>query len=106
MEFNLKDGAFAAYLVTTGRKSGREHRIPLRIVFYAGRFYASRTNGGADWLKNVIANPNVSIELEGRKVTGTAKIVEDEELVRKVSMLKYGDERSNLSRIAVEITPK
>lgn len=106
MKLDLKEGSFIASLTTTGRKSGREHTVPLRLVFYGGKLYASRKNPDGDWLKNIARNPSVAIELQGLRVDGTARLVDDEELSRKISQLKYSDERSNLQRIVVEITPK
>lgn len=101
----LSEGSFVADLITKGRKTGREHGVPLRLVFYSGRFYASRTNTHADWLKNALKSPDVMVEVRGVRVRGVAKLVDDEHLCKKVSMLKYGDERSVLSRIVVEIIP-
>lgn len=105
LELNIKEKSFIANLATIGRKTGKEHTVLLRLVFYNGKFYASRRNPGGDWLKNIAKNPCVTIEVEGRKVAGKASIVNDEELSRKISSLKYGDERSTMERIIVEITP-
>lgn len=101
----MKDGSFIGHLVTVGRKTGREHKVPLRLVFYSGKFYASRRNANGDWLNNIKKNPSVTLEVEGRKVAGRASIVTDEEFSKKISSLKYGDERSTMKRIIVEITP-
>lgn len=105
MELNIKEKSFIANLTTIGRKTGKEHTIPLRLVFYNGKFYTSRRNPEGDWLRNIAKNPNVTIEVEGRKVVGKASIVNDDELKRKVSSLKYSDERATMERIIVEITP-
>ncbi len=101
----MQEGSFIGTLTTIGRKTGKEHTVPLRLVFYNGNFYASRTNLGGDWLKNIAKNPLVSIEVDGRKVTGRASIVDDEAVSRRISKLKYGDERSNITRIIVQIKP-
>lgn len=105
MKSDAKEGSFIANLTTIGRRTGKEHTIPLRLVFYAGKFYASRKNPDGDWLKNIAKNSSATIEIQGQRIAGAARIVNDEELCRKISRLKYGDERSNLSRIVVEITP-
>jgi len=105
LEFDMKEGWFIGSLTTIGRMSGKEHTVPLRLVFYDGNFYASRTNPDGDWFKNIVKNPSVTIEVEGRKVAGRASIVKDEALSRKISSLKYGDERSSINRIIVEIIP-
>jgi deazaflavin-dependent oxidoreductase (nitroreductase family) len=105
LEFDMQEGSFIGSLTTIGRKTGKEHTVPLRLVFYNGSFYASRTNPGGDWLQNITKNPHVTIEVDGRKVTGKASIVDDEAVSSKISSLKYGDERSSIKRIIVEITP-
>jgi len=105
LELNIKEKSFITNLTTIGRKTGKEHTIPLRLVFYNGKFYASRRNPEGDWLKNIAKNPCVTIEVDGKKIVGKASIVNDEELTNKISSLKYGDERSAMERIIVEITP-
>ncbi|MFQ5969641.1 MAG: nitroreductase/quinone reductase family protein [Nitrososphaerales archaeon] len=106
MKLSVKEKSFIANLTTIGRKTGREHAVHLRIVFYNGKFYASRTNPEGDWLKNILKNPSVSIEVDGKNVRGKASIVKDEELHRKVSSLKYIDARASMERIIVEIIPE
>ena len=105
LELNIKEKSFIANLITIGRKTRKEHTVPLRLVFYNGKFYASRRNPDGDWLKNIARNPSVNIEVEGKKILGKASIVNDEALSRKISSLKYGDERSAMERIIVEIIP-
>jgi deazaflavin-dependent oxidoreductase (nitroreductase family) len=105
LEFDMKAGSFIGSLTTIGRKSGKEHTVPLRLVFYNGNFYASRTNPGGDWLQNITKNPHVTIEVDGKRVVGKASIVDDEVVCRKISSLKYGDDRSEIKRIIVEIIP-
>lgn len=100
----LEDGSsFIAYLVTIGRVSKREHRVPLRLVYYNGRLYASRRNMNSDWLKNIIHNPNVRVEIGDTIINGNARIVNDPNLCSIISRLKYSDERGNESRVVVEI---
>jgi len=105
LELNIKEKSLVGNLTTIGRKTGKEHTVPLRLVFYNGKFYASRRNLGGDWLRNIAKNSSVTIEVQGKKIVGKASIVNDEELTNKISSLKYGDERSAMERIIVEITP-
>jgi hypothetical protein len=101
----IPEGTFKAILVTTGRRSGREHSVEIRAVFYNGKFYFSRRNPNSDWLKNSIYNPNVKIEYQGSRISGTALLVKDQELCKKISQMKYADERSEETRIVLEVTP-
>ncbi|MFN4336246.1 MAG: nitroreductase/quinone reductase family protein [Candidatus Nitrosocaldus sp.] len=97
--------SFLAYLITKGRRSGKEHKVQLRLVKYNGKFYASRRNMSSDWVKNILHDNNVAIEINGRRFEGTARIVDDEHLCRVISTLKYRDDanRAGMSRVVVEI---
>lgn len=100
----LKEGTFYAILITTGRKSGKEHAVELKAVFHNGKFYFSRRNPNSDWLKNSITNPLVKVKFGDETFSGTALLVSDEELARKISQMKYSDNRAEESRIVLEVT--
>ena len=100
----LKEGTFYAILITTGRKSGKEHAVELKAVFHNGKFYFSRRNPNSDWLKNAMINPLVKVKFDDETFSGTALLVSDEELVRKISQMKYSDNRAEESRIVLEVT--
>ena len=100
----LKEGTFYAILITTGRKSGKEHAVELKAVFHNGKFYFSRRNPNSDWLKNAITNPLVKVKFDDETFSGTALLVSDEELARKISQMKYSDNRAEESRIVLEVT--
>lgn len=97
--------SFIAYLITKGRRSGKEYKVPLRLVRYNGRFYASRRNMNSDWIKNILHDNHVAIEIDGKRLEGTARMVDDEHLCRVISALKYSDDasRASMSRVVVEI---
>ena len=101
----IQEGTFKAVLVTTGRKSGKEHSVEIRAVFYNGKFYFSRRNPDSDWLKNALHNTNVKIEYQGKTIPGTALLVKDQELCKKISQMKYSDKRSEESRIVLQVNP-
>ncbi len=101
----IQEGAFKAILVTTGRKSGKEHAVEIRVVFYKNKFYFSRRNPDSDWLKNALHNPNVKIKYQGDIIFGTALLVNDKELCKKISQMKYSDKRSEEARIVLQVNP-
>jgi hypothetical protein len=77
----------------------------LRAVKYNEKIYFSRHRPDGDWFKNAMENPDVIIEYDNSRHTGKAKLVEDEKLERKISQLKYPDEkRADEKRVAIEIT--
>ena len=100
----LKEGTFYAILITTGRKSGKEHAVELKVVFHNGKFYFSRRNPNSDWLKNAMINPLVKVKFDDETFSGTASLVSNEELARKISHMKYSDNRAEESRIVLEVT--
>ena len=97
---------FKAILETRGRKTEKTHRVELLVVRYNGKLYFSRRNANSDWLKNAIENPDVRVEINGQNFVGKASLVEDDSLCKKISKLKYRDEkRANEHRIVLEVTP-
>jgi len=96
---------FKALLTTIGRKTGKEHSVWAKAVTYNDMIYFSRRNPNSDWLKNAITNPIVKVEFNGKKFSGSAKLVDDDDLARKISSLKYTDKaRQEESRIVLEIS--
>ena len=96
---------FKAILTTIGRKTGNEHSVWAKAVTYNDMIYFSRRNPNSDWLKNAIANPEVKVEFDGKKFSGSAKLVDDDNLARKISSLKYTDKaRQEESRIVLEVS--
>lgn len=102
---DISEGTFKAVLITTGRKTGREHAVEIRAVYHNSKFYFSRRNPDSDWLKNSLANKNVKIEYLGNTILGVASLVNDQELCRKISQMKYSDKRSEESRVVLEVIP-
>lgn len=101
----ILEETFKAILVTTGRKTGKEHAVEIRAVWYQGRFYFSRRNPDSDWLKNALCNHNVKVLYHGDTILGTASLVDDQELCKKISQMKYLDKRSEESRIVLQVIP-
>jgi hypothetical protein len=95
---------FKAILITVGRKTGREHAVELKAVFYDNKFYFSRRNSQSDWLKNSLANPQVRIWYNDAIFSGDASLITDKNLAKKISQLKYSDKRSEESRVVLEVT--
>ncbi|MFQ5941805.1 MAG: nitroreductase/quinone reductase family protein [Nitrososphaerales archaeon] len=106
MKLNIQEKSFIANLTTIGRKTGKLHMVPLRLVFYNNKFYASRRNMNGDWLKNVLQNPSVIVELNGKEIKGKATLVEDKPVSKLISSIKYNDGRASLERVLIEITPE
>ena len=101
----ITEDLFRPILVTKGRKTGREHGVMLRAVNHNGKIYFSRHRPDGDWFQNALANPTVKIQYNDSVFVGQAKLVEDEELSKKISELKYpGEERAKEKRVTIEVT--
>ena len=71
-------GRLVLLLTTTGRKSGLPRTTALQYEEVDGAIYLGSSKGTqADWFKNLVANPNVSIRVKSRQFSGTAEAVTD-----------------------------
>jgi F420H(2)-dependent quinone reductase len=72
-----------ALLTTTGRISGQPRVTPLLCHPDGDRYLLIGSNGGDDrtpqWVQNLMANPDASIELEGETIPVRASIATPEE---------------------------
>ena len=73
-------------LNTVGRKSGKKRTTPLLYVMDGEDFVLIASKGGAPthpaWYLNLMANPDVSVEVGDREVRVRAEEVDSEEKVR------------------------
>ena len=77
------EGAPMLLLHTTGAKSGAERVNPMMYLDFEGRRFVFASKAGApsnpDWYRNLVANPDVSVEVGDETYPATAKAVEGEE---------------------------
>lgn len=65
-------------LTTIGRKSGLPRGTPLQYEEVDGDYYIASARGAdADWFKNIVANPNVHVQIRNREFDATAEPVTD-----------------------------
>jgi deazaflavin-dependent oxidoreductase (nitroreductase family) len=82
------------YLTTTGRRSGRPHRIEIWFAAHYGKLYLLSGGGDrSDWVHNLQANGRVSVELSGEHHMGAARVLEpgtaEDRLARELLVAKY-----------------
>jgi deazaflavin-dependent oxidoreductase (nitroreductase family) len=64
------------YLTTFGRVSGAPHEIEIWFALHHGHVYLLSGGGErSDWVKNLIANPSVSLRLGEETRATTARVV-------------------------------
>ena len=94
-------------VTTIGRRSGNPHEIEIWFGVIGDTMYLISGNGPtADWYRNALANPRVSVRLSGEVHVGVARDVTDPEERRRVGDMmgqKYtwdGDPSIGLTRQA------
>jgi deazaflavin-dependent oxidoreductase (nitroreductase family) len=77
------DGAPLLLLTTTGRKSGQRRTNPMMYLADGDRLLVFASKGGAptnpDWYGNLVANPQVTVEVGTESYPAHATVVEGEE---------------------------
>jgi deazaflavin-dependent oxidoreductase (nitroreductase family) len=51
-------------ITTTGRKSGKRHRVETSLFHDDGRIYLTGLPGRRDWYANLLANPDFTLHLK------------------------------------------
>ena len=62
-------------ITTVGRKSRRKHSIPLGFIRDGSTYLAFNLGGKSNWYKNALANPYVTLEVDGRRIEACAEPV-------------------------------
>jgi deazaflavin-dependent oxidoreductase (nitroreductase family) len=71
-------GRLVLLLTTTGRKSGKPRVVPLQYEEIDGKFHLGSSRGEqADWVRNIRADPRVSVRVKARRFSGRAEITTD-----------------------------
>lgn len=67
------------YLTTTGRTSGRPHRIEIWYARTGDTLYLLAGGGRrSDWVRNLEVDPDVTVEVDGVTHRATAGVVADD----------------------------
>ena len=100
------------YLTTTGRVSGRPHRIEIWFALEGGTVYLLAGDGErADWVRNLIATPEVVLEIAETSIVTSARVVDpgtdEDERARRSLVEKYqpgyGEDLSEWRRTALPV---
>jgi len=71
-------GGLVLLLTTTGRKSGKAHTVGLQYELIEGRYYVAAADGTrADWLRNILSDPDVRVQAGKLKFRAMAVVVSD-----------------------------
>jgi deazaflavin-dependent oxidoreductase (nitroreductase family) len=105
------------YVTTTGRVSGKPREIEIWFALEGDTVYL--LSGGGDrsnWVRNMLADPAVTVRLGEATHPGTARLVDDGEedaLARRLVHGKYASGPDHLTRwrdtalpVAIDLAPK
>ncbi|MBW7885766.1 MAG: nitroreductase family deazaflavin-dependent oxidoreductase [Caldilineaceae bacterium] len=71
-------GQLVLLLTTTGRRTGRTRVTPLQYEEIDGTLYVAAARGPkADWFRNLMADPNVEVQIKARRFRGKAVPIRD-----------------------------
>jgi deazaflavin-dependent oxidoreductase (nitroreductase family) len=75
------------YLGTIGRRSGRTHEVEIWFGVVDDVLYMINGSGAADWYRNAMADPRVTVRIGDKQRVGVAAPVTDADLRRRVGEL-------------------
>ena len=69
-------------LTTTGRRTGKARVTPLQYEEVEGQLLIGSARGTkADWVRNILAEPRVRVQIGSRRIAGRAEVSADPERV-------------------------
>ena len=81
------------YLTTRGRRTGEPHRIEIWFVAHHEGAYILSDSDRADWYRNLVADPSVTLEIAGESRRTTAAPMDPDDpsnaIVRPAMVAKY-----------------
>lgn len=89
------------YLTIRGRVTGHSHWIEIWFALNRHTLYFLHEGGMADWVKNVLYQPYVTVSIKEVVLTGRARVVKDheeDELARQLLAEKYQKSGDQLVR--------
>lgn len=84
------------YLTTAGRRTGLPREIEIWFTSHNGCYYVIAEFTTSHWVRNIKANPSVTVRLGDHRFPATARIIEAQKepqlhaAVRRLSSDKYG----------------
>jgi len=79
-------GGRVMVLTTTGSKTGKRRSVPVMYFEHDGSRFVVASYGGSPehpaWFKNMRRNPDVTVEVPGRKYSARAEVIAGEERAR------------------------
>jgi len=78
------------YLTTTGRTTGKPHRIEIWYAAVPGTLFLMAGGGtGSDWVRNLVADPAVTVQVDGVEHRATGRVIEDAGEIERARSLVF-----------------
>jgi deazaflavin-dependent oxidoreductase (nitroreductase family) len=79
-------------LETTGRVSGQPRQTPIGGARFGDAFWFVSEHGRkSQYVLNIVADPSVRLRLDGKWLTGTAVLVDEDDPIARLSTLPKGN---------------
>lgn len=90
------------YFTTVGRRTGRWHRVEMKFAAYHGRLnLRAGSRERADWVRNLVVNLRVTVELWDEIRVGIARVLEvesaEDHLFLELLLGKKGKDEDDLT---------
>jgi len=93
-------GKYVLLLITIGRTSGKKRVTPLQYEEINGRIYLGSALGRkSDWVRNILVNPVVDVQMKSTKFSGKAVVIEDPEQIIDFLMIRFERHPRMIGRI-------
>lgn len=78
------------YLTTTGRRTGRPHRIEIWYAADGNTLYLLSGSGhSSDWVRNLLERPGVEVEIDGELRQADARVLDDSDESERARSLVF-----------------
>ncbi len=77
------------YLTTRGRRTGQPHQVELWFGLEGSSVYFLANSADADWVRNLVADPEVNLRMGGSTYVAAARAVVDLEEDRRARDLLF-----------------
>ena len=89
-DVSLPTDSSLIYLTTVGRRTGLPRTVELWFAYQDGKIYLLG-HPNSDWVRNVAEDSRVTVEVDGTKLKGTARVADEKrEFVYELFRKKYG----------------
>lgn len=91
-------------ITTTGRKTGRQHSIPIGYLRDGDDIIALTSENASNWFRNVLANGKATLEIKKEKFEVRGEPIADESERQRIFKMYRQDERYFKSNFGIELT--